>query len=393
MNHGKTILAQLLEFVPYRQFQACVDRYDGNKWVQSFSCWDQLVCMVFAQLTGRRSLRDITTCLRSQRNRLYHSGLRGPVAKSTLADANNHRDWRIYRDLAQHLIAVARPLYADESLGLDLDASVYALDSTTIDLCLSLFPWAPFRPTKAGVKMHTLLDLHGSIPVFIQITAANAHDVKILDQITLEAGAMVVMDRGYLDFARLYRLTSNAVFFVTRAKRNLSCRRVYSHTANASRDVICDQTVKLCVKASQASYPQHLRRIRYRDPDRGKTLVFLTNNWKLPAQTIADLYRNRWKIELFFRWIKQHLRIKAFYSRSENAVRTQIWIAITAYLLAAIAKKRLQISASLYTMLQVISVCPFEKSSLYQLLTKQDYILANGDNPNQLSLLEIKSGQ
>lgn len=393
MDNGRTVLAQLLEFIPYRQFQTSVDRYNGNKGVQSFSCRDQLVCMVFAQLTGRRSLRDITACLMSQQNRLYHSGLQGPVAKSTLSDANNHRDWRIFRDLAQHLIDVARPLYAGEDLGLDLDNSLYALDSTTIDLCLSLFPWAPFVPTKAGIKMHTLLDLQGSIPVFIQITAANVHDIHVLDQITLEAGSMVVMDRGYLDFERLYRLTSKAVFFVTRAKCNMRYKRIYSHTDNVSRDVICDQTIDLITKESKAAYPQHLRLVRYRDPDTAKKLTFLTNNWNLSAQTVADIYRNRWRIELFFKWVKQHLRIKAFYSRSENAVRTQIWIAVTAYLLVAIAKKRLQIPASLYTMLQVISVCPFDKSSLYQLLTEHAYKLATNENPNQLSLLEIKAGQ
>jgi hypothetical protein len=387
MNYGKTVLAQLLDFIPYRQLQACVDRYDGHKWIQSFSCRDQLISMVFAQLTGRRSLRDIEACLLAQKSKLYHCGLQGTVARSTLSDANNHRDWRIYHDLAQHLIAMARPLYIGEPLGLDLDNSLYALDSTTIDLCLSLFPWATFVPTKAGVKLHTLLDLQGSIPTFIQITAANVHDVNILDHICLEPGATVVMDRGYLDFARLFRLTRQAVFFVIRAKCNLRYRRVYSRPVEALSDVVCDQTISLIGLESLKSYPLHLRRIRYRAPDTRKQLVFLTNNWALPAQTIADIYRCRWKIELFFKWIKQHLRIKSFFGCSENAVRTQIWIAVTSYLLVAIAKKRLRIPVSLYTMLQVISVCAFEKVPLFQLFTEDNYTLISEANPNQLSLL------
>jgi len=387
VNQGKTVLAQLIDFIPYRQFQACIERYNGHKWVQSFSCRDQLICMVFAQLTGRRSLRDIESCLSAQKNKLYHSGLQGNVAKSTLSDANNHRDWRIYHDLAQHLIAIARPLYVGEPLGLELNSSLYALDSTTIDLCLSLFPWATFVPTKAGVKIHTLLDLQGSIPTFIRITSANVHDVNILDNIHLEPGAIIVMDRGYLDFARLFRFTQQTVFFVIRAKCNLRYRRVYSHPMGASNNVVCDQTISLIGEESLKSYPHYLRRIRYRVPDTGKQLVFLTNNWVLPAQTIADVYRYRWRIELFFKWIKQHLRIKSFYGCSENAVRTQVWIAVAAYLLVAIVKKRLNIPVSLYTMLQVISVCPFEKVPLFQLFTDDSYTLINEDNPNQLSLL------
>ena len=393
MNQGQSVLAQLLDFVPYRQFQAGVNRYGGNKWAQSFSCWDQLVCMIFAQLTGRRSLRDIAVCLSSQQGKLYHSGLSGPVAKSTLSDANNRRDWRIFRDLGQQLIATAQPLYADEDLGFELENSLYALDSTTIDLCLSLFPWAHFVPTKAAIKLHTLLDLQGSIPVFIHLTAANVHDLNILDNVPLEAGAIVVMDRGYLDFARLFKLTLRAVFFVIRAKCNLKYRRVYSHTDNLSAGVRCDQSIRLIGAGTSKAYPQLLRLVKYTVPDTGKQMAFLTNNWELPAQTIADIYRSRWRIELFFKWIKQHLRIKSFFGRSENAVRTQIWTAVSAYLLAAIALKRLQIPTNLYTMLQVISVCPFEKVPLYQLLAKSDYTLIDDENPNQLSLLEIKSGQ
>lgn len=393
MHRGKIVLAQLMDFVPYSYFQDCVRRYGGNKWIQSFSCWDQFLAMTFAQLTGRRSLRDIAACLTAHRDKLYHCGLSGPVARSTLSDANHRRDWRIYHDFAQRLIATARPLYAGEELGLDLENSVYALDSTTIDLCLSLFPWATFVPTKAGVKMHTLLDLQGSIPAFIQISPANVHDVNILDNIHLEPGSIVVMDRGYLDFERLYRFTQQAVFFVTRTKKNTRFRRVYSHPVPALGDVLCDQSIRLTgVKASK-SYPDYLRRIRYKSPDTGKRLDFLTNNMALPAQTIADLYKHRWKVELFFKWIKQHLRIETFFGNSENAVRTQIWIAISAYLLVAIARKRLGITASLYTMLQVISVSIFDKTPILQLFADSDYNLVSSDNPNQLSLLDLKSGQ
>ena len=389
MNQGRTAFAQLTEFVPRYQFQQCVDRYNGNKRVRTFSCWSQFLSMMFAQLTFRRSLRDIEACLGSQPLKLYHMGIRKPVSRSTLADANNLRDWRIYRDFTHHLIDIARPLYADEDLGLDLDNAVYAFDSTTIDLCLSLFPWAQFRKTKAAVKMHTLLDLQGSIPVFIEITPGRVHDVNILDKLVLEPGTFVIVDRGYLDFERLYKLTSNAVFFVIRAKKNMRCRRIYSRKVDRSTGVICDQTVVMAGYKTSRLYPQHLRRVRYYDIITDKKLVFLTNNFQIPPKTVADLYRNRWKIELFFKWIKQHLRIKSFYGTSDNAVKAQIWIAVATYVLVAIAKKQLQLDRTLYTILQVLSVNLFEKVPISQMVTNTDYTNESLISDNQLCLFDL----
>lgn len=387
MNQGRSIFAQLLDFAPSHLFQRCVERYQGNKWVQSFSCWDQFICMAFAQLTSRQSLREIAVCLGTQQSKLYHVGLRGKVSKSTLSDANNHRDWRIYSDFARVLIDIARPLYAGEELGIDLQNSVYALDSTIIDLCLSLFPWAHFVPTKAGVKMHTLLDLRGSIPVNVHVTAANLHDVNMLERFTFESGSIIVLDRGYLDFERLYRLQQQAVFFVIRGKRNLRFRRVYSHGVIDPLGLVqCDQTIALTNPSTLESYPAHLRRIKVKDVEKGGYLVFLTNNFLLDAGVIAELYRQRWKIETFFKWIKGHLRIKSFYSYSENAVKTQIWIALSAYLMVAIAHKQLNVPFSFYRMLQIISVCLFDKVPLLQLLSEINYKSAYLDNSNQLCL-------
>jgi IS4 transposase len=388
MYQGRVIFAQLMDFVPSFHFQRCVERYQGNKWVQTFSCWNQFLCMVFAQLTFRHSLRDIEACLGSQPTKLYHMGFHGQVSKSTLADANNNRDYRIYQDFAYCLIDIARPLYADESFGLDLDQTTYAFDSSTIDLCLSLFPWAKFRRTKGAVKIHTLLDLHGSIPVFIEITAGSVHDVNILDHLVIEPGSFIVIDRGYLDFKRLYILSQDAVYFVIRAKKNFKFRRVYSHEVDWANGIILDQTIALTGKKSARNYSQHIRRVRYGDFETGKRYEFLTNNFRIPATTVSDLYRNRWQIELFFKWIKQHLRIKVFYGTSENAVKTQIWIAVATYVLVAIVKKRLNLDLSLYTILQILSVNQFEKVPLLQLLTKSDYKLITNVNPNQLSLLD-----
>ena len=388
MNQGQTVFAQLMDFLPHYQFQKAVSRYEGDKWVQTFSCWDQFLCMSFAQLTHRRSLRDIEVCLNANRNKLYHMGFRGNVSRSTLADANNNRDYRIYRDFAYHLIDIARLLYAEENLGLELENSVYAFDSTTIDLCLSLFPWAKFRKTKAAVKVHTLLDLQGCIPVFIDITPASVHDVNILDRLIIEPGAFIIIDRGYIDFARLYKLSQDAVFFVIRAKKNIQFRRVYSHRVDKKTGLICDQTIVMTLEKTFRLYPQHLRRVRYRDSETGKHLVFLSNNFNLPALTVADLYKYRWQIELFFKWIKQHLRIKSFYGTSDNALKTQIWIAIITYVLVAIVKKRLKLEASLYTILQILSIGVFEKVPILQMLANHDYEIIPEVNPNQLSLFE-----
>ena len=388
MNQGQTVFAQLMDFLPHYQFQKAVSRYEGDKWVQTFSCWDQFLCMSFAQLTHRRSLRDIEVCLNANRNKLYHMGFRGNVSRSTLADANNNRDYRIYRDFAYHLIDIARLLYAEENLGLELENSVYAFDSTTIDLCLSLFPWAKFRKTKAAVKVHTLLDLQGCIPVFIDITPASVHDVNILDRLIIEPGAFIIMDRGYIDFARLYKLSQDAVFFVIRAKKNIQFRRVYSHRVDKKTGLICDQTIVMTLEKTFRLYPQHLRRVRYWDSETGKHLVFLSNNFNLPALTVADLYKYRWQIELFFKWIKQHLRIKSFYGTSDNALKTQIWIAIITYVLVAIVKKRLKLEASLYTILQILSIGVFEKVPILQMLANHDYEIIPEVNPNQLSLFE-----
>ena len=356
MNAGRTVFAQLAEHLPRKEFQKCVARYRGDSNPRGFTCWDQYLAMVFAQLTYRESLRDIEACLGAMRQKLYHMGFRGRVARSTLADANDTHDWRIYADFAQVLIAVARPLYAADPIGVELDQSLYALDSTTIDLCLSLFPWARFRRRKAAVKMHTLLDLRGNIPTFIHITDGKVHDVNVLDQILPESGAFYVMDRGYIDFERLYRFTLEAAFFVVRTKSNVLLQRRYSHPANRATGVCSDQTVVLASLESASVYPDALRKVAYVDAETGKRLVFLTNNFALPAATIAAIYKRRWQVELFFKWIKQHLRIKAFYGTSENAVKTQIWIAVSVYVLVAIVRKRLNAQTSLYQILQVLSL-------------------------------------
>ena len=361
MNTGKTLFAQLMDFLPWSTFARFVARYDGDRAVRTLPCAEQYRVMAFAQLTYRESLRDIETCLSAQSAKLYHMGFRQPVRRATLADANESRDWRIHADFAQRLIAQARRLYAEESLGADLKETVYALDSTTIDLCLSMFPWADFRSAKAAVKMHTLLDLRGNIPTFIHVSNGKLHDVNVLDLLTPEAGAIYIMDRGYIDFARLYLLHQAGAFFVTRAKSNLKAHRVYSAASDRPAGVIADQTVALDGPQSSRGYPDHLRRIRFRDPQTGKTLVFLTNRTVLPALTICDLYKSRWQVELFFKWIKQHLRIKRFYGTSENAVKTQIWIAVSVYVLVAIVRKRLRLEVSLYTLMQVFSVSIFEK--------------------------------
>ena len=364
MYAGQSLFAQLMEFVPWTTFARVVERYCGDHRVRTLTCAEQYRAMAFAQLTYRESLRDIETCLSAQAAKLYHMGFREPVRRSTLADANETRDWRIYAALAQTLIVQARKLYAGEDLGLDLKNTVYALDSTTIDLCLSVFPWAHFRSTKSAVKMHTLLDLRGDIPSFIHISDGKLHDVHALDMLVPEAGAIYLMDRGYIDFGRLYGLHQAGAFFVTRAKSNLNAHRVYSASTDRTGGVIADQTIALDGTRSRQDYPVHLRRIRFRDPETGKTLVFLTNQTTLPASTICDLYKSRWKVELFFKWIKQHLRIKRFYGTSENAVKTQIWIAVSVYVLVAIVRKRLNIEASLYTLMQVFSVAIFEKVAM-----------------------------
>jgi hypothetical protein len=386
MNAGRTLFSQLMDCLPWSTFARIVARYHGDHSVQTFPCTEQYRAMAFAQLTYRESLRDIETCLSAQPAKLWHMGFRGPVRRSTLADANQVRDWRIYAEFAQRLIAQARRLYVGESLFADLNNTVYALDSTTIDLCLSLFPWAHFRSTKAAVKMHTLLDLRGNIPSFIHISDGKLHDVHALDMLVPEAGAIYVMDRGYVDFARLYGLHEAGAFFVTRAKSNLNAHRVYSATTNRTTGVIADQTIALDGHYTRQDYPAHLRRVRFRDPKTGKTLVFLINLTALPALTICDLYKSRWQVELFFKWIKQHLRIKAFYGTSENAVKTQIWIAVSVYVLVAIIRKRLKLDASLYTLMQVFSVTVFEKASIESVIlqTADSYIYVMDDN--QLNL-------
>jgi hypothetical protein len=392
MYAGKLVFSQVLEHLPLHTFRRCVQRYQGNYKVKEFTCHDQFLCMAFAQLTYRESLRDIEACLRAQSNKLFPMGIRGKVSRSTLADANANRDWRIYAELAHSLIPVARKLYLDEGFGLELDQTVYALDATTIDLCLSLFPWAEFRQTKSAIKLHTLLDLRGNIPTFIHITEGKVHEVNILDELLPEAGAIYVMDRGYLDFFRLHDLTEASAFFVIRAKSNLACKRLYSGPVDRNTGLICDQTIVLTGPTSSKYYPDKLRRIKVRDLETGKIIVLLTNNFKLPGATVAQLYRCRWQIELFFKWVKQNLRIKAFYGTSENAVKTQIWIAVTVYLLVAIMKKRLQIEASLYTILQVLSVSSFERIEINQLLAKSDYKHEPDDFDNQLNLFRNYSG-
>jgi hypothetical protein len=381
VNTGKTLFAQLMDFLPWTTFTRTVARYGGDHRVRTLSCAEQYRAMAFAQLTYRESLRDIETCLSVQASKLYHMGFRQPVRRSTLADANENRDWRIHAEVAQRLIAQARKLYADEDLGLDLTNTVYALDSTTIDLCLSVFPWAHFRTTKAAVKMHTLLDLRGSIPSFIHISDGKLHDVHGLDMLMPEAGAIYVMDRAYVDFRRLHALHLAAAFFVTRAKSNMDAHRVYSATTDRATGIICDQTISLDGPQTKGNYPEHLRRIRFKDPETGKTLVFITNNFALSAATICALYKSRWQVELFFKWIKQHLRIKRFYGTSENALKTQIWIAVSVYVLVAIVKKRLGLDASLYTLLQILSVALFEKIPLHQALAVGE----NRCNPPQIN--------
>ena len=388
MNLGKFMFAQVMEHLPLHVFHRCVVRYSGEHKVKWFSCLDQYLCMAFAQLTYRESLRDIEACLRVQSSKLYHLGFRSSIARNTLANANATRDWRIYCDFAQSLIGTARRLYADEALGLDLKDTVYALDATTIDLCLSVFPWAPFRSTKAAVKLHTLLDLRGNIPSFIFISDGKLHDVNILDQLVPEPGAIYVMDRGYIDFDRLGRFHETGSFFVIRAKTNLKAERRYSHAVDRSTGLVCDQTVTLAGFYSHKGFPAPLRRIRFKDPETGKRLVFLSNNFALPALTITKLYRLRWQVELFFKWIKQHLRIKAFFGTTENAVKTQIWIAVSVYVLVAIVKKRLQLSASLYEILQILSLTMFERMPIDQLLSLQPIVVTEAVSPNQLTLFD-----
>ena len=386
MNIGKTLFAQLMDFLPWTTFARIVHRHGGDRYVKSLTCADQFRVMAFAQLTYRESLRDIEACLSAQTCKLYHMGLRQQIKRATLADANERRDWRIHAEFAQRLIAQARRLYAGDSFGIELENTAYALDATTIDLCLSVFPWAPYQSTKSAVKLHTLLDLRGNIPSFIHISDGKLGDVRALDMLVFEAGAIYVMDRGYLDFGRLYLLHQAQAFFVTRAKSNTQLRRVYSAPVDRSTGIICDQTVALTGITSHLDYPEQVRRIRFNDPNTGKTLVFLTNNFALPAATNCALYKARWQVELFFKWIMQHLRIKKFYGYSENAVKSQIWIAVSVYVLVAIVKKRLNLDASLYRLLSVLSVTPFEKMPLQQAFAGNDRTAEQSDGGNQLNL-------
>jgi len=389
MYSGKIIFSQIMDFLPMYEFRKCINRYQGNYKIKSFSCFDQFLCMAFAQLTYRESLRDIEACLRSMQNKLYHMGIRGKVSRNTLAHANEKRDWRIYADFAQILIHIARDLYINDEFGVELDNTVYALDSTTIDLCLSLFPWARFRKRKGAVKLHTLLDLRGNIPTFIEITDGKVHDVNILDNLIPEPGSFYIMDRGYIDFLRLHVLTQCSAFFVTRAKSNFKCRRLYSHPIDQYTGLRSDQTIGLTGINSYKDYPDKLRRIRYFDSDNNLYLTFLTNNFMLPAQTITQLYKCRWQVELFFKWVKQNLRIKSFYGTSRNAVKTQVWISISVYVLIAIIKKRLKLQLSFYTILQILSVTVFEQLPIIQVLT--DFNIENqmANSYNQLVLFEL----
>ena len=388
MYAGKTLFAQIMDFLPWKTFHRLVSRHEGNRGVRTLSCAEQFRVLAFAQLTGRESLRDIEASLSAQSAKLYHMGIRSPVRRSTLADANERRDWRIHAEFAQRLIAQARTLYAGEDLGLELDNTVYALDSSTIDLCLSVFPWALFRSTKSGVKLHTLLDLRGSIPAFIHVSEARRHDVNVLDLLVPEPGAFYVMDRAYIDFGRLFHLHSLGAFFVVRAKSNTRFRRRYSRPVDKSAGVQCDQTIVLTGVNTGRDYPQPLRRVKYRDVQTGRTFNFLTNHFAVPAATVADLYRHRWQVELFFKWIKQHLRIKSFLGTSENAVKTQIWVAVSVYVLVAIVRKRLDLDVSLYTLLQVLSVTLFEKTQLNQGLFENPNTANPDADPNQLNLFE-----
>jgi hypothetical protein len=388
MNHGKTIFSQVMDLLPKKIFRRCVDRYQGNYKVRYFSCFDQFLCMAFAQLTYRESLRDIECCLRAFQKKLYHMGIRGKVSKSTLADANENRDWRIYSDFAQVLIHHAKQLYINDDFGLQLQETVYALDATIVDLCLSVFPWARFRKSKGAIKLHTLLDLRGSIPSFIAITHGKVHEVNILDELIPEAGAIYILDRGYLDFERLYTLHQNSASFIVREKSNACLRRIYSLPVDKSSGIQCDQVIAPTGFYSRKHYPEKLRRVKYFDKEQNKKLTFLTNQFTLSAITIANLYRCRWQVELFFKWIKQHLRIKAFYGTSENAVKTQIWIAISVYVLVAIMKKRLKIDLSLYTILQILSVTLFETIPISRAFSPDSYINKVNTNYNQLNLFQ-----
>ena len=387
MYAGKFVFSQVMDHLPLHTFRRCVSRYRGERYVKTFRCFDQYLVMAFAQFTHRESLRDIEACLRAHQNKLYHMGIRTPsVARATLSKANELRDWRIYADFAQSLIRVARPMYADEDLGIDLNNTVYALDASTIDLCLSVFPWALFRSTKSAVKLHTLLDLRGNIPSFIHISDGKLHDVNVLDILLPEPGAFYIMDRGYVDFERLFALHLAGAFYVIRAKSNTQYRRRYSHPVDKSGGVRCDQTIRLTGTKSANDYPQPLRRIKYHDAETGKIFNFLTNNFAIPAQTVADLYRNRWQVELFFKWIKQHLRIKSFFGTSENAVKSQIWIANSVYVLVANIKKRHKLDAEIYTNMQVLSLTLFEKTPLEQAFALRGYIADDSGNANQLNL-------
>ena len=389
MNSGKSIFSQLIDFLPSNDFRLCVERYRGDYKLKSFSCWDQFLCMAFAQLTYRESLRDIEACLRAHQRKLYHMGSRGRVSRNTLAHANSTRDWRIFQDFAATLISTAKELYLDTSFGVELKETAYALDATTIDLCLSLFPWAQYRQKNAGLKLHTLMDLRGSIPTIVIITKNKVHEVNILDQLCFEAGAFYVMDRGYLDFGRLYKIHRSLAFFVIRPRKDFIFRRLYSRPVDRTTGVVCDQEIALCSFYTKKGYPERLRRIKYLDAESNRRFVFLTNNFELNPLVIAQLYRSRWQVELFFKWIKQHLRIKKFYGISENALKTQIWITITVYLLVAIVKKRLQMEeVSLYTILQILSVTLFEKTPILQVLSQENLRTEMGDSANQLILFD-----
>jgi len=389
MNTGRTVFSQIMDFLPHWDFRKCVKQYHGDRKIQKFSCMDQFLCMAFAQLTYRESLRDIEVCLRGNRPKLYHMGIRSGISRSTLADANESRDWRIYADFAQILISIAKELYAKDDFGIKLQAEVYALDSTTIDLCLSLFPWARFRKAKGAIKLHTLLNLRGSIPEFIHISDGKLHDVNVLDILIVQPGSFYLMDRGYVDFARLYTMQQASAFFVTRCKRNFQFKRRYSHPVDKSTGLRCDQTIITTGVDTAKNYPIPLRRIRYYDTDTDKSLIFITNNFDLPALIIALLYKARWQVELFFKWIKQHLRIKAFYGTSANAVKTQVWIAVSVYVLVAILKKRLDLDQSLYTILQFLSVSIFEKTPISEAFSQEFYKTKKGDYDNQLLLFNL----
>jgi len=389
MHTGRIVFSQLMDFIPMHKFQRCVKKYHGHHRVRSFTCLDQFLCMAFAQLTYRESLRAIEACLRAMQSKLYHMGLRGRVSRSTLADANEQRDWRIYAEFAQALIQIARTLYANDKFGIELEQTAYAFDSTTIDLSLSLFPWALYQKRKGAVKIHTLLDLRGSIPSFIHISDGKVHDVKMLDELILEPGAFYIMDRGYFDFTRLHALAKGMAYFVIRSRTNLKFRRLYSHTVDKTTGLRCDQTIILTGVHTPTYYPDKLRRIRYLDKENQRVLIFLSNNFVLPASTIVQLYKCRWQVELFFKWIKQHLRIKAFYGTSENAVKTQIWIAISIYVLVAIVKKQLKIDLNLYTILQILSLTLFEKTPISQILTEFDCKTLNDEDCKQLVLFDF----